>query len=206
MSENYPTAPGRPVKSAKPNKPYSEFPRIAHSDGCYARRSAASSTTSGRGPIRRSRVLATSVRSVIRPSRIEQFARELPSASCTLESMSNAILELDGSFGEGGGQILRTSLALSLLTGKAFHLPNVRAGREKPGLQPQHLMSVRSAAAIGGAAAARRGAGQHRPGLRAGAGEAGQVSLRRGHRRRDRAGAAHALPATGLARRRHPAN
>jgi RNA 3'-terminal phosphate cyclase (ATP) len=60
-------------------------------------------------------------------------------------------LELDGSFGEGGGQILRSSLALSLLTGRPFHLRNVRARRPKPGLQPQHLMSVRSAAAIGAA-------------------------------------------------------
>ena len=58
-------------------------------------------------------------------------------------------IELDGSFGEGGGQILRSSLALALLTGKAFHLRNVRAGRAKPGLQPQHLMSVRAAATIG---------------------------------------------------------
>src|SRR3954463_7734165 len=59
------------------------------------------------------------------------------------------MLELDGSMGEGGGQILRTSLALSLLTGRAFHLRNIRAGRAKPGLQPQHLMSVRAAATIG---------------------------------------------------------
>src|SRR4051794_36511794 len=59
------------------------------------------------------------------------------------------MLELDGSMGEGGGQILRTSLALSLLTGRAFHLRNVRAGRAKPGLQPQHLMSVRAAAEVG---------------------------------------------------------
>lgn len=59
------------------------------------------------------------------------------------------MIELDGSFGEGGGQILRTSLALSLITGKAFHLTKVRAGRAKPGLQPQHLMSVRAAATIG---------------------------------------------------------
>src|SRR5205823_7820052 len=58
-------------------------------------------------------------------------------------------LELDGSFGEGGGQILRTTLALSLITGKAFHLRNVRAKRSKPGLQPQHLMSVRAAATVG---------------------------------------------------------
>jgi RNA 3'-terminal phosphate cyclase (ATP) len=63
--------------------------------------------------------------------------------------MSQTLIELDGSFGEGGGQILRTSLALSLNTGKGFHLCNVRAGRQKPGLQPQHLMSVNSAATVG---------------------------------------------------------
>src|SRR5215475_4472130 len=60
-----------------------------------------------------------------------------------------SMIELDGAQGEGGGQILRTSLALSLITGKAFHLHNLRAGRSKPGLQPQHLMSVRAAATIG---------------------------------------------------------
>ncbi len=63
--------------------------------------------------------------------------------------MQTKCIELDGSFGEGGGQILRSSLALSLLTGKPFHLRNVRARRSKPGLQPQHLMSVRAAATIG---------------------------------------------------------
>jgi RNA 3'-terminal phosphate cyclase (ATP) len=59
------------------------------------------------------------------------------------------MIDLDGSLGEGGGQILRTSLALSLLTGRPFRLFNIRAGRAKPGLQPQHLMSVRAAAATG---------------------------------------------------------
>lgn len=59
------------------------------------------------------------------------------------------MVELDGSQGEGGGQILRSSLALALLTGRPFHLRKVRARRTKPGLQPQHLMSVRAAAAIG---------------------------------------------------------
>lgn len=73
--------------------------------------------------------------------------------------MSTTHVELDGSQGEGGGQILRTSLALSLLTGKPFHLRNVRARRPKPGLQPQHLMSVRAAAAVGGATL--RGASLH---------------------------------------------
>lgn len=63
----------------------------------------------------------------------------------------SSMIELDGAHGEGGGQILRTSLTLSLLTGKPFHLANVRAGRQKPGLQPQHLMSVKAAAAVGGA-------------------------------------------------------
>ncbi len=62
-----------------------------------------------------------------------------------------SLLEIDGAAGEGGGQILRTSLALSLITGRGFHLRNVRAGREKPGLRPQHLTSVRAAAAVGGA-------------------------------------------------------
>jgi RNA 3'-phosphate cyclase len=59
------------------------------------------------------------------------------------------MVDLDGSFGEGGGQILRTSLALSLITKKPFHLRNIRAKRPKPGLQPQHLMSVQAAATIG---------------------------------------------------------
>jgi RNA 3'-terminal phosphate cyclase (ATP) len=65
--------------------------------------------------------------------------------------MSTERVELDGSFGEGGGQILRTSLALSLLTGRGFHLKHIRARRSKPGLQPQHLMCVKAAAAIGDA-------------------------------------------------------
>jgi RNA 3'-terminal phosphate cyclase (ATP) len=63
--------------------------------------------------------------------------------------MTATTIEIDGSEGEGGGQVLRTSLALSLLTGRSFHLRNVRARRKKPGLQPQHLMSVRAAASVG---------------------------------------------------------
>ncbi len=62
-----------------------------------------------------------------------------------------SMLSIDGSFGEGGGQIIRTSLALSLITGKAFRVYNVRARRERPGLQRQHLTAVTAAAAIGGA-------------------------------------------------------
>src|SRR3990167_3999772 len=49
------------------------------------------------------------------------------------------MIELDGSLGEGGGQILRTALALSLITGQPFHVANIRAKRPKPGLMRQHL-------------------------------------------------------------------
>jgi RNA 3'-terminal phosphate cyclase (ATP) len=63
------------------------------------------------------------------------------------------MITIDGSFGEGGGQIIRTSLALSLITGKPFRIYNVRARRRRPGLQPQHLMAVNAAAEIGRAQA-----------------------------------------------------
>jgi len=59
------------------------------------------------------------------------------------------MLTIDGSFGEGGGQIIRTSVALSLISGKPFRVYNVRARREKPGLQKQHLTAVLAAAEVG---------------------------------------------------------
>lgn len=59
------------------------------------------------------------------------------------------MLTLDGSQGEGGGQILRSSLALSLITGQPFRIVRIRAGRSKPGLLRQHLAAVTAAAAIG---------------------------------------------------------
>ena len=61
------------------------------------------------------------------------------------------MLVIDGSFGEGGGQIIRTSLALSLVTKKPFRAYNVRARRDKPGLRQQHLTAVNAAARVGGA-------------------------------------------------------
>ena len=59
------------------------------------------------------------------------------------------MLTIDGSLGEGGGQIIRTSLALSLVTRKPFRVERVRARREKPGLQRQHLTAVMAAAEVG---------------------------------------------------------
>lgn len=61
------------------------------------------------------------------------------------------MIALDGSQGEGGGQILRSALALSLLTGTPFRIDNIRAGRPRPGLMRQHLTAVEAAAAVGAA-------------------------------------------------------
>ncbi len=62
------------------------------------------------------------------------------------------MIDIDGSLGEGGGQILRSALTLSLLTGKSFKLRKIRANRKpKPGLRPQHLAGVRAAGKIGNA-------------------------------------------------------
>jgi RNA 3'-phosphate cyclase len=55
------------------------------------------------------------------------------------------MIELDGSHGEGGGAILRQALALSMLTGKAFSISNIRQGRKNPGLAAQHLACVEAA-------------------------------------------------------------
>jgi RNA 3'-terminal phosphate cyclase (ATP) len=59
------------------------------------------------------------------------------------------MITIDGSFGEGGGQILRTALGLSLLTGQPFRIDKIRAGRKNPGLLRQHLTAVKAAAKIG---------------------------------------------------------
>lgn len=54
------------------------------------------------------------------------------------------MITLDGSYGEGGGQILRTALVLSLLTDQPFRIENIRLGRPNPGLKPQHLQIVKA--------------------------------------------------------------
>lgn len=58
------------------------------------------------------------------------------------------MLTIDGSRGEGGGQILRSSLALSMVTGQPFRIHSIRAGRQRPGLLRQHLTAVAAATAV----------------------------------------------------------
>lgn len=62
--------------------------------------------------------------------------------------MKNKYITIDGSQGEGGGQILRTSLSLSMCLGIPIRIENIRAGRKKPGLLRQHLTCVRAAKEI----------------------------------------------------------
>ena len=58
------------------------------------------------------------------------------------------MIKIDGSYGEGGGQILRSSLGLSMVTGEPFKIERIRSGRKKPGLLRQHLTAVKAAAQI----------------------------------------------------------
>ena len=59
--------------------------------------------------------------------------------------------EIDGSYGEGGGQLLRTAVALSAITGDAIRVRDIRARRTNPGLAPQHMAAVKAVAALCGA-------------------------------------------------------
>lgn len=58
------------------------------------------------------------------------------------------MVEIDGAYGEGGGQVLRSSLTLSALSGEPLHIQHIRATRSKPGLRPQHLAAVKAIARL----------------------------------------------------------
>ena len=60
-------------------------------------------------------------------------------------------INIDGSYGEGGGQIVRTSLSLAMITRQSLKLVNIRGGRKKSGLRPQHLTAVQACASVCGA-------------------------------------------------------
>ena len=89
-------------------------------------------------------------------------------------------LTIDGSYGEGGGQILRSSLALSLVTGRPVVIEKIRARRKKPGLQRQHLTAVRAAAEISQANVKGAELGSQRLEFQPGAVRPGQYEFRIG--------------------------
>jgi RNA 3'-terminal phosphate cyclase (ATP) len=78
------------------------------------------------------------------------FVMSLVSTSGVTGSDAPAVKLIDGSRGEGGGQVLRTSMSLAAILGCPIHIVNIRAGRPKPGLARQHLVSVSSAAQLAG--------------------------------------------------------
>ncbi len=90
-----------------------------------------------------------------------QTHQEFKVISCESSSSSGNFdgVVLDGSRGEGGGQILRTALTLSLLTGRPFRMVKIRANRDKPGLRPQHQKALETAAALAAARVTGGGVG-----------------------------------------------
>ena len=65
-----------------------------------------------------------------------------------MQSYQEGLIQIDGSYGEGGGQILRTALALSAILKKPFTISHIRSKRKNPGLQAQHLEAVEALARI----------------------------------------------------------
>jgi RNA 3'-terminal phosphate cyclase (ATP) len=94
--------------------------------------------------------------------------------------MAAGVLTIDGSQGEGGGQVLRSSLALSLVTCRPVVIEKIRAGRKKPGLMRQHLTAVLAAAEVGGAEVEGPVLGSRRLVFRPGPVQAGDYAFRVG--------------------------
>ncbi|MEO1659749.1 MAG: RNA 3'-terminal phosphate cyclase [Pseudomonadota bacterium] len=87
------------------------------------------------------------------------------------------MITIDGSFGEGGGQILRSSLALSAITGEPLRIENVRANRSKPGLLRQHLTALNAVTEICGGHATGAELGSSEISLRPGTIRAGEYAF-----------------------------
>jgi RNA 3'-terminal phosphate cyclase (ATP) len=124
--------------------------------GLRINRQAAYRTDAGQGELVRKRWVSHEAHQAIPPpvrlswnASIEKSQPGGASSVSATPHPSDKVVVLDGSRGEGGGQILRTALSLSLITGRAFRMVKIRANREKPGLRPQHLRAVESAAMLG---------------------------------------------------------
>lgn len=87
------------------------------------------------------------------------------------------MITIDGSEGEGGGQVLRNACALSLVTGEPFTIENVRGGREKPGLMRQHMTAIEAACTIGGGECEGLAMGSSRIVFRPGRVQAGEYTF-----------------------------
>ena len=97
--------------------------------------------------------------------------------SCT---HMTTLLTIDGSQGEGGGQVLRSSLTLSLVTGRPLVVEKIRANRKEPGLMQQHLTAVKAVAQVSGAEVEGAALGSRRLVFRPGRVQAGDYAFRVG--------------------------
>ena len=91
----------------------------------------------------------TTVRPWLRPTKPVELRLMAADTTDSQHQDETKPVRLDGAHGEGGGQILRSALTLSLLTGRPFRLSRIRANRDKPGLRPQHKTAVEAAAELG---------------------------------------------------------
>lgn len=83
-----------------------------------------------------------------RPHGVAGRRRPVLEGARSMASAGSKLITLDGSHGEGGGQILRSALSLSMLTGRPFRIVKIRANRDQPGLRPQHLAAVEASALL----------------------------------------------------------